>query len=270
MSILIMLYLASGCSSNDTSISRFPAPSDLDNLINQQACSPFATFELSELKVENNSWNAAQADSDRFGQCVFTLEDVSLGNFGWRWSYPGAAKTVMGYPEVIYGWKPWYPASTTEKLPIRLDKIDSIQVSYAVEYLDIKGTYNLAFDNWLSSSDLVNPGNAIFELMIWEDAGSLTPFGQYQGDVVTQSGTYAFYQGEPDWEPAGSNWTYLAFVRLEERQQGTVHLEDFIDYLIAQEIVSPEVYLASIEFGNEIGPGSGTTFVKAFEVTVNP
>ena len=104
--------------------------------------------------------------------------------------------------------------------------------------------------------------------MIWEDAHLLNAFGDFQGNVITTNGTYAFYQGEPDWEPIGSNWTYLAFVRTEGRNSGTVDIDELLSYLIAENIVSDQSYLSSIEFGNEVGNSTGRTILKQFELEI--
>lgn len=92
----------------------------------------------------------------------------------------------------------------------------------------------------------------------------LIAFGGYHEDVVTTNGTYKFYTGDPSW----GDWTYLAFVRTETRHSGTVDIDELLDYLIDEGIVSINSYLASIEFGNEVANSKGFCVMKSFEVEI--
>ncbi|MEO1714271.1 MAG: hypothetical protein AAFU60_13135, partial [Bacteroidota bacterium] len=230
------------------------------------SCEVFANLEIGAFKVENNVWNAGGLAAGSYTQCIYSYEKEDLSFWGWEWAYPNDAYGVNAYPQIIYGWKPWIASSTTPKLPLKVGDINRLKVSYAVDVSRNNGSYNLAFDNWINSSSSINPQNIQFEFMIWEDAHNLDPFGEFQGAVTTSNGVYHLYQGEPDWEPPGSNWTYLAFVRQGNRQAGTVDIDELLTYLVEQGIVSAESYLASIEFGNEVGNSTGRTIVQEFVV----
>ena len=150
----------------------------------------------------------------------------------------------------------------------RISDINGLKVTYDTEVSRNDGDYNLAFDNWISASETITPQNILFEFMIWEDTNNLIPFGDYQEDVTTSNGTYKFYMGEPTWEPPGSNWVYLAFQRISNRNKGTVDIDELLFYLINEGIVSQNSYLASIEFGNELGNSTGQTIIKEFNVEI--
>ncbi|MEM6724829.1 MAG: hypothetical protein AAF598_12370 [Bacteroidota bacterium] len=246
-----------------------PAPSYADLLFDQfsaSSCAVYATIDLGDLKVENNVWNTANLPANSFTQCIFTYESDTEPLLGWQWAYPDNANGVNAYPQVIYGWKPWQPPSTTALLPKKLADINRLKVTFEAIVERNNGDYNLAFDNWINSSPEITPENILFEFMIWEDTHQLVPFGDFQEEVVTSNGTYRFYSGEPDWEPPGSNWTYLAFQRIGNRTQGTVDIDELLVYLIDKGIVSPEHYLASVEFGNEIGNSTGQLVLKQFDI----
>jgi len=229
-------------------------------------CGLYATLDLDHLKIENNVWNASGLATNSYSQCIYTYKNEGLSLFGWQWAYPSDAFGVNAYPQVIYGWKPWQTESTTPLLPKSLSAISQLKVHYEVDVDRNTGNYNLAFDNWIHSSAAITPQNILFEFMIWEDTHDLLPFGDFQEVVETTHGTYDFYRGEPDWEPPGSNWTYLAFQRTENRNQGTVDIDELLQFLIDREIVSDQHVLASIEFGNEVGNSTGSTIVKQFEI----
>jgi len=229
-------------------------------------CEIYATKDIGDLKVENNAWNANGLPLNSYLQCIYIYDDEDLQLLGWKWAYPDNAYGVNAYPQLIYGWKPWQASSTTEKLPKKISDIAKLKVSYEVETTRNDGDYNLAFDNWINSSSGITPQNILFEFMIWEDANNLLPFGDFQEEVSTTNGTYKFYLGEPDWEPEGSNWTYLAFQRKNYRTNGTVDIDELISYLLAKGIISQDHYLASVELGNEVGNSRGQTIIKKFAV----
>jgi len=246
-------------------------PSDqelLFNRFNASDCEVYSTLEHGELVIENNVWNAKNIPSTDYEQCIYKYENSEVSLAGWHWRYPEDARGVNAYPQLIYGWKPWYPNSTTQSLPVRIGALNKLKVSYEVAVERNDGDYNLTFDNWINSSSDVTPQNIQFEFMIWEDVNQLIPFGDFQENVNTSNGAYKFYMGEPDWEPEGSNWTYLAFCRLEGREKGTVDVDELLSYLIDKGIVSPESYLASLELGNEVGNSEGSTVIRRFEVEI--
>lgn len=102
--------------------------------------------------------------------------------------------------------------------------------------------------------------------MIWEDAHEIRPFGNYRATVTTSQGNYQLYTGEPDWEPAGSNWTYLAFVRENNRTEGVVAIDELLNYLTTHGVVPDDSYLSSIEFGTEIGNSAGYAVIEEFAI----
>lgn len=234
------------------------------------SCEKYNTYRFDELMMENNMWNADNLPPGSFSQCIYHYKEGITSLFGWQWSYADNQHGVNAYPEVIYGVKPWYAdqGSTTIHIPVRIGDITTCKVDYELECYVDDGEYNLAFDNWICQTSNITPENIRFEFMIWEDYQDLTAFGDLRGQVTTSNGTYNLYKGEPDWEPAGCNWTYLAFVRTSKRQSGMVDVDEMMQYLIVQNILSPDHYLASLELGNEVGNSSGYTVFKKFEVVV--
>lgn len=231
-----------------------------------EQCAMYATIDVGELRLENNAWNADGLPANSFSQCIYTYQKDDFQLMGWQWQYPDDAYGVNAYPQLIYGWKPWQPASTTENLPQQLSAISQLKVSFDAAITRNEGDYNLAYDIWINASADIQPENILFEFMIWEEAQNLVPFGNFQEVVSTSHGDYRFYMGEPDWEPEGCNWTYLAFQRIENRTSGTVDIDELLDYLIREGIVSETSYLASVEFGNEVGNSTGQTIIKEFTV----
>ncbi|PLK46034.1 GH12 family glycosyl hydrolase domain-containing protein [Emticicia sp. TH156] len=231
-----------------------------------KSCEAFKTFQTGEFMVENNLWNVTGLTAGSYSLCVYNYNADSRFLLGWSWDFPTSATNINAYPEVIYGQKPWYPNTTTAQLPKKIGELGKLKVNYDIEMHIERGSYNLAFDNWISSAKVATPGNVQFEFMIWEDYQNLEPFGTFKETVNTTNGSYKFYMGEPTWEPAGSNWTYVAFARTDKRQAGKVDVDELIAYLVSKGIVSKDSYLSSIEFGNELGNTKGYSVLKTFVV----
>jgi len=231
-----------------------------------EGCGGYQTFLSNGIMIENNIWNASSISN--YKQCVYHLNIGGNELFAWKWQYPLTATNVNAYPEIVYGWKPWYSSSTTTNLPRQINSITTLKVNYEVESDVEGGGYNLAFDNWITASPLSTPEDIRFEFMIWEDSKNLTPFGDYLATVNTTNGSYKLFKGEPTWEPPGTNWTYLAFKRTTGRTQGVVDVDEMLNYLVNNGIVPANYYLASLELGNEVTSGRGFTVVKKFEVAI--
>lgn len=235
----------------------------------EQSCTDFALFDDGSKWLENNTWNVESFTQDQYSQCIFR-GPAPAAKMGWSWSFPLAqASEVYSYPEIIFGWKPWFQQSTTVVLPKRLDSIRRLDADFAVETYSIGSGLNLAFDMWITQGAVASLPAIRYELMVWEyEPGGVVPFGDLRATLRTSEGRYLLYQGEPDWEPEGANWTYLAFVREQPRLQGVVPIGEMIEALIQAEIVDPDLYLASIGFGNEIGASSGYTVVHRYDLSI--
>ena len=232
----------------------------------QQACDAFALLDLGEISLENNTWNTSNLSPGSYRQCIYLSANSTTDLVGWSWSFPADAHGVNAYPQLIYGKKPWHSSSTTSNIPRQIASIERLKAHYKATITRNEGGYNLAFDNWISSSASSNPADILFEFMIWEDAHEIRPFGNYRATVTTSQGNYQLYTGEPDWEPAGSNWTYLAFVRENNRTEGVVAIDELLNYLTTHGIVPDDSYLSSIEFGTEIGNSAGYAVIEEFAI----
>ena len=274
--LLLLLFCA--CKAEDTSSSTTEVRSELALLIGQiptelqeiftaaavEECGEFSLINKGEINIENNTWNATNLAPNSYEQCIYQYNNW----VGWKWSYPDTAEGINAYPQLIYGKKPWHNGSTTTALPIEIDQIERLKAQYAVAISRNEGEYNLAFDNWIYSAVSSRPEEILFEFMIWEDYHEIIPFGDFIANVVTPNGTYDLYTGQPAWEPEGTNWTYVAFVRTSKRTEGTVDIDLLLQYLLDQAIVPRNSYLSSIEFGTEIGNSKGYAVIKSFDISL--
>jgi len=230
----------------------------------ESKCGDWEQFAMDSFIVQNNVWN--KKDLTNYRQCLFQGTLGSKTVFGWEWRWPDS-RTVSGYddvwayPEIIFGWKPWSPESTTAQLPRRVKNIGACVVTYDID-MKKDGVGNLAFDLWLTRKAVPAEDNISMELMIWLENTGQQPDGSYMGIVKIDGAEYDFYKGHP----SHAGWGSTAFLRRGKSLKGTINLNKFLEFLVKNRHLSKDDYLASIEFGNEICGGTGRTEFQEFRV----
>ncbi|ESQ25578.1 MAG: Glycosyl hydrolase family 12 [uncultured Acidilobus sp. JCHS] len=178
-------------------------------------------------------------------------------------------ETVLGYPEVIYGYKPWGSLSTSTspllQLPAKVGQLPQAlaYVDYLVEFPNGRG--NLAFDLWLTrgpGQGRVGPRE--LEVMIWlYRSPGFNPMG-YQSPNRTL-GLPTVVNGRPgvvNWgvyiaDPMGpGRWTYVAFVMEPPLASGSVLVPLTLMLRSLQELLPwgsevMDLYLNGLELGME-------------------
>ena len=66
----------------------------------------------------------------------------------------------------------------------------------------------------------------------------------------------------------GQGWDLYYLKGPNHRLQGTLKLERFLEAMQSKQLIAPDRFVASVEFGNELMSGSGTTWVSDFDVLV--
>ena len=257
--LFILLFICSiGCDTSESTGSSNGG--DSDTLFTRTTCDDGAEIQRGEFILSNNMWG--KGDVTGFEQCITIIELRNGIQFGWEWNWPDdGSNDVKAYPEIIYGWKPWSLQSTSPELPIRLEAMDSVVVSFRLQRSFIYGVGNLAFDLWITSSGQPNTSNIKHEIMIWLERSSFRPGGSKKGTVTIDGHTYDFYKA--DWD-----WTYLAFDKTSPEVTERVNVGAFLGYLVAQNHISADEYVASIEFGNEIVSGAGETLIHDYTIHI--
>ncbi|NJE05316.1 endoglucanase [Thermococcus sp. M36] len=175
---------------------------------------------------------------------------------------------VHGYPEVIYGYKPWTGHGTTGKLPEKVRDIGSFRIT--LEYFlwhERDLPINLAMETWITSekkAEGVKEGDV--ELMVWLYSNSLLrPAGSEIKTIqvpMIVNGTLM----EAEWEVwlycNAFPWDLITFRLTEPIKSAKVEL-DIVPFLSAAEEVFEEnpcrvksfgeLYLEDWEIGTEFG-----------------
>lgn len=236
-------------------------------------CAPFAQVMDGPFRYVNDQWGSAKARGD-FEQCLLTRTLDGKHERGWTWNWPGLDLTVFAYPSVTFGWKPWVGGESTDRrLPLEVGNVARLSLDYAVE-TDAEGSFNLAPEIWFigSTASAEGPQPALItrEIMFWmEYGGDATPAGRAVESVTLGGTLYELWKEENIGKEAnGVGWTLFTFKSPTLQREGTVPMHEALAYLVEKGLLRDDEYVASVEFGNEVMGGSGTTWVKRLEVDV--
>ncbi len=240
-------------------------------------CTDNAAYVDGPYKYENNQWGRDKARSrGDFEQCLLRRTIGDKHEYGWTWNWPGHEPSVYAYPEIIWGWKPWTGGTSSDgRFPRRVSEIEQLKLHYHVE-TDATGSYNLAPEVWLTSgkggSGKPNPELITTEIMFWlEYAGAARPAGDVIDTPTIDGVRYELWKMDDMGNKGGGvGWRIYSLKSPQVTRQGTLNIGALLRDMTAKGQINAKDYVASVEFGNEINGGSGTTWVKRFEIEAQP
>jgi hypothetical protein len=239
----------------------------------ESKCNQGFTVADGPYRYENNQWGSGKARG-RFEQCLLERTVQGERQRGWTWNFPGTDASVFSYPEIIFGWKPWTGGKTTHPaLPARIAELRKLTVVYDVES-QASGSFNLAHEVWITRRRIAGgaaaPQTISAEVMFWVDSGGVArPGGSRIAEhLAIDGGEYDLWSqdGANGSGAATSSWRLITFDRTTPLLEGSLDIPAFLRVLTERTLVDPAHYVASVEFGNEVSGGTGTTWIKHFEV----
>lgn len=212
----------------------------------------------------------------RFEQRLIERRHAGTTQTGWYWHWPGLDHTVFAYPEVLVGWKPWRGGDTTDvRLPIAVSRASNLLVAYDVE-TRATGSYNLAISTWLTSveggTQQARPETITTEVMVWPQYSSgASPPGRFYRNVNLSGEDYELWIAPHHgrrFEADRNGWTVLTLRGVGGRAQGHLALGSMLADLASRGLLDVQDYVSSVELGNEVMGGTGTTFVEEFSIAL--
>src|SRR6478609_1881639 len=234
---------------------------------------PDATEMSGPYRYNNNQWGSSKA-KNKGEQCLLTRQFGGHTEHGWTWNWPGFDPSVFAYPEIEFGWKPWSGGKSTDsRFPMRVRDVPRLWLDYEVETV-AEGSYDLAPEVWLMNGPgpfaAADPKSITTEVMFWMDyAEGARPAGEVIEKPTLDGIEYELWKADSIGVDAnGKGWRLLSFKSPTILRKGRIDIHALLQHLVASKLVNPDDYLGSVEFGNEVMGGSGTTWVKRFEVEV--
>lgn len=243
-------------------------------------CAPFATKQRAGFEALNAVW-LDDVRPEAFEQCVLVRQMDGTRELGWTWSWPGSGRAALGYPAMVFGWSPWSDRTTDARLPMRVAQVRLLGVRYRVS-MEMAGTAPLALSLWLTQGDEVTatgPRAIAARLTLWLDyPRGATPPGERSGLVEVAGARYELWRAServakrrPSGEQGGEDTTdfdVYTFRGPNGHRDGTIPFAAFLEHLVSDGRVGGDAFVASVELGNEIFGGSGTTWVEDYDVQV--
>lgn len=244
-------------------------------------CADYASVSTPLGRLSNNVWNKQAAGARPWRQCLQRRTGADgEPQYGWLWQWPsgGLPTTVRAYPEIVVGTMPWTGGPGNDsRLPRRLADTRRLIVDYDVD-TEATGRRNLAASIWLTRTPAVAVPAGLSaiatEIMVWTDAvpASFVPAGSKRAEVVIDGAAWEVWAAENWGDSAGvhaNRWTYVTYRAKAFRRAARYDAMKLIDDAVRRGFVSPDLYIADVELGNEIVSGSGRTWLKRFAVTID-
>lgn len=268
---LLSMFLSSCTKASDTAVQPVP-----DAGAKVMGCNENQTLPAYTGVLLNNMWNRASAGSGPWRQCLQARQREGRAEFGWFWEWP-RQDGLYAYPELLVGRSPWQATPTNDqRFPRRVGDTRSLKIDYEVESR-LAGKKNLAIEFWFTSTPPAvgqqDTKSIKTELMIWSDASSgIETATKNPAITVDIDGMTWAVQVKPGWgdigKPDGNTWSLITYHAMRNSSSARYDARKFLDNAIARGLVDPGDYLWGVELGNEIMSGSGSTWIRKFELLV--
>lgn len=224
----------------------------------------------------NNTWNKRSAGAGPWRQCLQSRQREGRTEYGWSWNWP-SRDGIYAYPEIHVGASPWSDKPSNDpRFPRRIADTRTLTIDFDTES-QFQGKKNLAVEFWFTDAALVpgqfNPGAIKAELMIWSEASNgLIPEKDKPTATVEIDGAKWVVYVKKNWGDVsgGSNakWTFITYHALAPSPSARYDARKFFQDAIDRGLIAERNFITGVELGNELISGSGTTWIKRFEVSV--
>ena len=200
-------------------------PYGISNSVTGSASNPYPAQSIGYSQYTPDLWNIANSSvgsvtmsSTQSGGISSTINFSSLG-------YGSSGQTVIGYPNIEYGYSPWGGGTTAMSNALRLPKqITHFPPTISSIRYKVSGStppMDFSYDIWITQSQYATTvSNGDLELMIWTDhASGLVPAG---GTAIGTFSTETYVNGSVQnltWniyvnngnKASASQWTIVTF-----------------------------------------------------------
>ncbi len=250
-----------------TSPSPAPAPA--------AAPAPAPVFSTCETKgryasgsyvFSNNIWGVIPSwdPVPGYSQCADVRGQGDSLAVDLTWNFAEGKGLVKTFPHLSIGWDGDISRTTSAQFPLRLSPARSVMVDFSIAGVTT-GTYNAAFDIWLSSSTQPSPSTYSHEILLYLHGRDTFPAGSPVATVTIGGHEFDFYDRPSD---LGA-WRFIVFYPKAPIISGRFDLSQFFDFMVSRGVMTrANTYLATVQLGYEIVDGRSTGSIGAFKLTL--
>lgn len=224
-------------------------------------------------RYDTNPWGRDKTRSS-FDQQLVQRQSGGRDQVGWHWCWPGFVASGFAYPGVLCGWKPWAGGRPSDqRFPVRVVDAKDLVIDYCVDVRAV-GSFNLTFCAWICKSGgwsfAPDVSAMTTEVMVCPDYYSgCVPGGRFVSELHVDGENYEIWHevGHGKEEKGDDRgWNMLTLRGVGGRKSGALALGALLFELARRGLVESDEYLTSVELGNEVMGGAGTTFVERYDL----
>jgi hypothetical protein len=231
------------------------------------SCSSGASEGMNPYYILDNEYNASLATSSSW-QCVWSTSqsgDTIDWGADWDWTHASSSTSsdVLAYPAAVLGWEWGWQYSDT-KLPVQLDSGTTVSSTWDYTFTqNTANTFDVSYDDWITSSSDPGDANPQDEVMIWlNHGGGAGPAGSEYATVSVDGASWNLYI---DYD---NTWPIYSFVRTSTTTSSQLNVTDFTKLLVSSYGLDGSYYLSSVQAGVEVWTGEGQIDANTYSVTV--
>lgn len=253
-----------------------PASPQADGNLRELNCAEGGLVPLDRGVLINNMWNRKSAGSGPWWQCLQSRHREGRTEYGWRWRWPGR-DGLYAYPQWLLGQSPWANrASNDPRFPRTIRSVRALVVDLAVESVHT-GKKNLATEFWFTSRPPSASGpdtrDIQAELMIWTEASpGLVNASEKRLATVEIDGRTWWVYAKHGWgdisNGSAHTWSLISYVAAQGSSQARFDARKFFADAVSRGLLREDQVVWGVEVGNEIVSGTGSTWLRRLEVTV--
>lgn len=224
----------------------------------------------------NNTWNKRSAGAGPWRQCLRSREREGRTEYGWSWHWP-SRDGLYAYPSLLVGGSPWSDRPSNDpRFPRRIADTRSMLIDFDTES-QFEGKKNLAAEFWLTRTapepGKSNQGAIKAELMIWNEAskGLVSESDKPTAVVEIDGAKWVLYVKRNWGEVNGGSserWTFITYHAVVPAPTARYDARKFFQDAIERGLLAETDSIAGVELGNELVSGTGSTWIKRFELAV--
>jgi|HubBroStandDraft_3_1064219.scaffolds.fasta_scaffold82913_2 xyloglucan-specific endo-beta-1,4-glucanase len=230
-------------------------------------CGSGASEGMNPYYILDNEYNSSLATSSSW-QCVWSTSqsgNTIVWGADWDWAHASSSTSsdVLAYPAAVLGWEWGWQYSDT-KLPVRLSSGTTVSSTWNYTFTqNTANTFDVSYDNWITSSSDPGDANPQAEMMIWlNHGGGAGPAGSQEATVSVDGASWNLYVD------TNNTWPIYSFVRTSTTTSSSLTITDFTKVLTGSYGLNSSYYLSSVQAGVEVWTGEGQIDSNSYSVTV--